>query len=128
MLFGLETSDALRTFLWISRLWPVLAPLLFLFVLRRRIQKPVAFFVFGALACVGVHALVGQIFISFPYETPTGADYKEQLLYIFVAATGRTIVVSILVSFAVLYWLYRVLALKTPNNSLNPDAQKRRAG
>jgi hypothetical protein len=123
MLFGLEPSDALRVFLWTSRLWPILAPLAFFLVLRRRIRKPLAFFVFGALACYGIHAIVGQIFISLPYDTPASPEIDDQLLHIFVAAMGRTIVVSILVGIVVLYWLYRVHTSMTQNTSLDSDAK-----
>ncbi|GEM_PF-4092194 len=74
MLFGLEPSDALRVFLWISRLWPIVAPLIFLLVLRDRIRKPLVFFVFGALACVGIHTIAGQFFISL---SPTLSSHRS---------------------------------------------------
>jgi len=116
MLFGLEPGKTLHIYYWVSRIWPVIAPMVFILVFRQKIRNPVAYYVFGALVCIGIYTIVGELLVNLPYHTPEAFSLGERLVQIIAAATGRAILVSIILGMAALYWLYRIYAFSPPKN------------
>ncbi len=115
MQFGVNSSDIAYTIFWLGRIWPIAAPLMFLLILRKKIHRPFAFVVSGALACSGIYSIVGQILISMPWSTPESSSVNEKVAQLIAAAISRTFITSIIISIPMLYWLYKAYASIPPN-------------
>jgi len=119
MQFGVDSGDIAYIIFWLGRVWPIAAPLMFLLILRKKIHRPIAFVVFGSLACSGIYSIVGQILISMPWSTPASSSVSEKVSLLIAAAISRTLIASIIISIPMLYWLYKAYASIPPNNALN---------
>lgn len=109
MQLGLDHEHAMYFWLWAARLWPVLFPLTLVLVLRTKIAKPFTFFILGVLVCYGVQFIVGQISPNWPTGVPTEAPFPEQFFQVLLSNMFRTILISLVLSVAPLWWLYRLL-------------------
>jgi hypothetical protein len=124
MLFGLEPQNAMELMLWISRLWPIALPLLFLLILKVKRPSFFAFLVLGSLVCFGVQSLVSIVSISLPAAFASDASFTDKIFQVALAHLQRSIVASILLSLAPLWWLHRRLSA-TPNPAFKRDALTR---
>lgn len=109
MQLGLEPQDALSFWVWAARLWPFVLLLGALLLFRSKIEKRFPFFVLGSLLCFGVQLIVGQIAAGLPTDIPVEAPFPEKMLQALLATLSRTILISLVLSVAPLWWLYRLL-------------------
>jgi hypothetical protein len=123
MYLGMEPMDAMHFWLWALKLWPLIPVAAFALFAWRTLRGRLAFFFFGLLVCFGVQFLLAQLFLLMPYPYPPDAAPAEQLLRIGLAATIRTLWVSLVVSLPALWWLQRVLS-EAPNQPLNAITPK----
>ena len=112
MQLGFDHEHAMFFWLWAARLWPIILPLAFLLVLRAKVAKPFSFFMLGALVCFGVQLIVGQISPNWPTDIPVEAPFPEQFFQALLGNIFRTIIISLVLSIAPLWWLYRLLRLE----------------
>jgi hypothetical protein len=104
-----ETNLAMSLLLWVARVWPIVPALAVWLVLRARIERPVTFVVLGALVCFGVQWLVSQVALVFTPVSAPDASVSEQLLKVMFAAVIQNILLSLVVSLPLLWWLQRAL-------------------
>jgi hypothetical protein len=105
---GLPPEQAAQFWLWVGRLWPLLATLVTLFALRTKIRQPFAFLVFGYLMCLGVHTAVGNFTWSLPTPLTGEVPDAEKLFRSMLVNSAGTSVVSLFVSVPFLLWFSRL--------------------
>lgn len=107
MMLGLSAENAMNFWLWASRLWPLLLPLVLLAFPPR--ARAGAFVVFGVLVCYGVQSVVGMFSVELPAGVPEGENLAEKFFSASLAHLARTLLISAVLSLVVLVWLRRVL-------------------
>lgn len=109
--------DAQFSFLllvWIGRVWPFVIASVALLFAYKKVRNGAAFFVFATLVCFGVQWGVGQFSIALPVEYPADAQLPEQIFHAVRSVAMRTIVLSWVLSIPLVWWLYRLLRVESP--------------
>jgi hypothetical protein len=108
---GLPPEDAMAAWLWASRLWPIVLPVLMVTLAPR--AGFVAFVVLGALICFGMQSLVGAFSVELPASIPEHGSLEAKVLAVSVAHIARTLFISVVLSVPMLLWFRKLLQTST---------------